>query len=93
MDDLFEQFAGWLKEDAYDFGDPPMGVQIPEEDASEKEIAEYIHRVEEESMDQDDEEDAVPWPLKDDAPVDAVRAYIGFLRSRMDAIENHMTID
>ena len=92
MDDLFEEFADWLREDAYGYGDPPMGVQIPEKDASEREIAEYIHNVEE-ATNQEDDEEAVRWPLKNDAPVDAVRAYIEFLRNRLEAMKEHRTVD
>ncbi len=93
MDDLFDRFAEWLNEGAADFGDPPMGVQIPENDASDKEIAEYVQKVEEESMNREDDDDMTQWPMKDDAPMEAVRAYIEFLRIRMDAMDNHMTID
>jgi len=98
-------FIEWIREDASDWGHYPTDVEAPEAYAPEEEIEEYIKAVKERSeeirkeliesgADEYDVEYETPiWPLEDDAPMMAVRAYLSYLEENLEASSKGIIVD
>ena len=98
-------FIEWLREDAWNWGEYQTDVEPPLHDAPEKQIRRYVEDVKDraeeihqELIDDgadefDTEFDSPMWPLEDDAPLEAVRAYLKYLEENAEAGRAGMVID